>query len=730
MTNVTAAVLEPVGEARIALESVDVQALLQGMLSEVSVMQSYRNEEDSSIEAVYTFPLPMDAVLLELSVTLGGKVLRGIVQPLAGAEACYEEAIESGDSAVLLQQVGPGIYTVNVGNILPGEPAVVRFRYSRLHSLKDGRLRFHVPTTIAPRYGDPAVAGLAPYQVPACTLNAGPRFSLVVRIQGALDQADIECPSHPMSISMEAGQKILTIGGSCVMMDRDFVLVLKPRSVIGLGGLCVRDGEQFVALASFCPRVPGEPLRSPRCIKLVVDCSGSMGGDSIRQAKIALHEVLSLLDPSDYFNLVAFGSTSELLFPEPVVANESNIGLTADFVERMDANMGGTEIGDALDAAYESFRNADMPSDVLLITDGSVWNHEEVIANAKKSGHRVFSVGVGSAVSEALVRDIATESGGACELVSPQENMAERIVRQFERLTQPMARSVRMVWPVSPVRRLPLDSRAVFAGDTLHLFAWFDQRPAGDVTLVTHFGDNAVSEQSIVISDSADQVAESDNVSRLAAHRLLNHLDDAEATSLAVQYQLVTEHTGCVLVLDREIDQKADAIPSLRQQPQMLAAGWGGMGSVCYSRQLGDGLRIGESTFECPTSTLSYSSDTEDYPEPPLFLRRGTAEHRENLVAALNLRYADLTTVRLDITSIAELIDLGLAQSMADRLLALVDQEFDEVSIVRAFLAHLADSEAGSDLSRHVHRLIRMANRNTAIPVARIESLSRLAELA
>src|SRR5690606_9162792 len=117
----------------------------------------------------------------------------------------------------------------------------------------------------------------------------------------------------------------------------------------------VEGGVQggYVALASFHPILPREAPTHPRCVKLVVDCSGSMGGDSIAQAKAALHQILPLLRPNDHFNLVAFGTTSELLFPNPVAATSANINKAAWYVERMDATMGGTEIGAALQAAFD-----------------------------------------------------------------------------------------------------------------------------------------------------------------------------------------------------------------------------------------------------------------------------------------------------------------------------------------------------------------------------------------
>jgi len=53
----TAPVLEPVGEGRVALQSVNVEAEIENLLCQVTVKQSYRNLEKVNIEAVYTFPL-------------------------------------------------------------------------------------------------------------------------------------------------------------------------------------------------------------------------------------------------------------------------------------------------------------------------------------------------------------------------------------------------------------------------------------------------------------------------------------------------------------------------------------------------------------------------------------------------------------------------------------------------------------------------------------------------
>src|SRR5205085_662886 len=108
---------------------------------------------------------------------------------------------------------------------------------------------------------------------------------------------------------------------------------------------------------------------------------------------------------------------------------------------------------------------------------------DRTIAAARKSSHRVFPVGVGSAVNEALLQELATHTGGACELVTPNEEMAPRIARHFARVFQPRARAVRVHWPQAVLWQAMSASLGVYNGDTLRVFAGFDAAPEGAVVL-------------------------------------------------------------------------------------------------------------------------------------------------------------------------------------------------------------------------------------------------------
>ena len=175
-------------------------------------------------------------------------------------------------------------------------------------------------------------------------------------------------------------------------------------------------------------------------LTIVVDCSGSMSGDSIEQVRIAGERILDSLRPGDLFDIVAFGTSHHVLFGREMAASPTNVARARDFVRHLDADMGGTEIESALRAAYGIAGEPGMPRDLLLITDGEVWDTDAAVAEARASGHRIFTVGVGSSVAEPFVRALAQATGGACELVTPREDMAERIHRHFQRILAPPAK--------------------------------------------------------------------------------------------------------------------------------------------------------------------------------------------------------------------------------------------------------------------------------------------------
>lgn len=562
------------------LEAVHIKAGLTDLFCEMEVTQIFRNAGNSNIEAVYTFPLPHGAVLLDLVVTVGGRELRGTVLPKAEAGEQYEQSLADGDGAIMLEKVDDGIYTINIGNLLPGESARLAYRYGHLLDWRQGVVKLRIPTTIAPRYGDPVTAGYQPHQVPETEILADNRYSLHITVTGLLASAEVDCPSHEIAVRHDAGQTEIGFQAQEAFMDRDFILNFRKDAEVCAGRVVpdpVSNGH--IALASFCPQFPGGEIPAV-CIKIVVDCSGSMAGDSITQARSGMLRVLESLREADTFNVIRFGSTARAYFPSCVPARGRNLRNALAKLESLDADMGGTEMGGALDLAYGMEDSGNRPAMVLLITDGAISGHKEVMQHAMQSGHRVFTVGVGSAVAEEFVRSIAENTGGACELVSPNEGMADAIYRQFRRMLQQRVAHARVEWPAKPEWVSPANLGAVYGGETRHLFASFAAPPQGAASLILELPDGNTVIQQIGLTQSG---AASDAMPRIAISERIKELEQKypELTAkLALDYRLVTGQTNYLILDQREEGRKAQDLPRLARVSQMLAAGWGGTGSA------------------------------------------------------------------------------------------------------------------------------------------------------
>lgn len=568
------------GEA-VPLKEVSVIARLLDLLAIVEVSQTYRNEGTSDIEAVYTFPLPPGASLLDLELAIGERKLRGKVIEKQEAAVRYEQAIEAGHSALMLEECGDGLYTLNLGHLRAGEEAVVRFRYGLIGRWNGDEYSFRLPTALAPRYGDPASAGLSPHQAPTHSLKVAYAFSLRVEAFGRLRQAVIRCPSHAIAREETEDRVIVTLS-SPASLDRDLVLSFRVAGDIPAFACHAPDGERFCAWASFRPQfAASNETKAARSLRLVIDCSGSMQGDSIAQARAALLEILDRLLPEDRFNITAFGSNHKSLFNQEAGANSINLAIARTWARRLQADMGGTELASAVEAACAL--PAELAErDVLLVTDGEVWDDGRIAKAAGQGNWRVFAVGVGSAPAEAVLRSSVEATGGACEMVAPGEDMSRRIVRHFERLREPQAQGI-IAWPAKTEWPRADAVLRCFPGDTVNAFAVLETEPLGEARLTCT---KTEGEQIYAAKMTTAPAEIATDLPRLVAAHWLKHVRPQQASAIALRYQLVSPYTNYLVVMERTAEEAGDGMPELQVVPQMLAAGWGGAGSVDYSMSI------------------------------------------------------------------------------------------------------------------------------------------------
>ena len=571
------------GKEQFALEATDIRSELVGLLAFTRVTQAFRNRSESNVEAVYTFPTPPEASFLDLEVKIGDRSLHGAVVEAGKADLEYEEAIEDGNTAILLREVSAGLYSVSLANIMPGEAIELRYSFAQILSWQGDSLRLTIPMTIAPHYGDPASMGLKPHEEIQHSYRTGATFSLEVSISGELSACEASSPSHTLAYRRKGDRSVVLVYPPGSAMDRDFVLLLSSQAEIPSEGVLARDGDGWVAHAGAYVPTPKGGREEPGVYKLVIDCSGSMGGDSITHARAAAMLILDSLDGGDRFNITAFGSHHKTLFPRPQSVTDNNLQSARDFVSQLDADMGGTEMLTALRAANDASSGPEEVADLLLVTDGQSSHAERIISECAGLPGRVFTVGVGASVSQGLVQRLARETGGACELVSPGEEMAGHILRHFERMRQPMVSRESADWGATTSWELKVPGTAVFAGDTRHLVAGFSERPPCQLNYSAKYALGKGSQEvdlQVGLVESPSESMLATQLPRVLAALRLKLVDEKQALAIALQYQLLSTQTKYLLVHEREEGEKAIDLPSLQIVDHQLPAGWGGIGSV------------------------------------------------------------------------------------------------------------------------------------------------------
>ncbi|CAG8819282.1 11161_t:CDS:2, partial [Dentiscutata erythropus] len=225
-----------------------------------------------------------------------------------------------------------------------------------------------------------------------------------------------ESPSHHISVELNIdgnpNVSKVTLAEQITYLEKDFILVVKslgldqPRAFVEYNP----KTETNCVMLTLVPKFAINEVMSE--LIFIIDRSGSMEDGPIKKASEALQLLLLSLPENCLFNVVSFGSHFDSLFKKSQPYSEGSFSKALKHAQEMDANYGGTEIYDPLKWVFENSRN-DMPTSVFLLTDGQVYNVDQIVEliksseEKKKDDLRLFSIGIGDSVSHHLVESVS-----------------------------------------------------------------------------------------------------------------------------------------------------------------------------------------------------------------------------------------------------------------------------------------------------------------------------------
>lgn len=336
------------------LLQVTAQASLKDLSAGVKLKQVYTNDSDHTVECSYRFPVPARAAVTSFAlVKEDGTRIVGLVQEKEEARETYDQAIEEGKLASLMEQETPDsefscavpddseisadralhtAFQVAVGNLLPKEKAIIELYYSTelTENEVNDSIRFHLPAHIGARYGQGPSSKPSPSFFTLSPSTSTSFFHLDLSIESISPIRQIGSPSHTISTSLGPDPSLPNAAelpfsnfarvtfASNSTLDHDFILTLQctgldaPRCIAELHPLPEHDTAALSL--SMVPKFKLPDIGEQEYLFLV-DRSGSMGGERISMARKALVVLLrSLPKEGTRFNIVSFGNNSSALW--------------------------------------------------------------------------------------------------------------------------------------------------------------------------------------------------------------------------------------------------------------------------------------------------------------------------------------------------------------------------------------------------------------------------------
>lgn len=568
-----------------------------GMLVNAEVTQHFANPSTGWTNARYVFPLSEEAAVRRLVVTIGGRRIEGLIKEKGEARETFEAAKRTGRQAALVEKHRGNLFSLDIANVAPGEAIEVELRYVDRVTYRDGRFSLRVPTTLTPRYipGEPQdLAGTHPGWslptdvVPDADAITPPQVEgsdgHALRFQAHLDTGlpidEVSSPHHAIEWTASAnGLDVVLQPGAT--LDRDLELIwtpvadLQPRAALFTHAV---DGEHY-GLLMVTPPAATEPLSLPREVVYIIDTSGSMAGDSIRQARQALDLALARLSPRDRFNVIEFDSVSRALFAAPQVADEAGVAAARTFVGGLAAD-GGTEMYEALQMAFDQPTAEGFLRQIVFITDGAVGDEQRLfqLIDRRLGEARLFTVGIGSAPNAYFMRKSAQFGRGTYTFIGEASEVAERMGALFTRLESPLARRLQVDWPAGlTVESYPQRVPDLYAGEPLVLAF----KSGGPVTAVTV---SAQLEQGDWRETVRGAPVDNDALGSLWARDKVESLLDAmvqgaleteiqpQVLALGLRHELLTPYTSFVAV-DEAPRRPASEEATDQAVPNLMPAG-------------------------------------------------------------------------------------------------------------------------------------------------------------
>lgn len=560
------------------IKSHHVNVVINNGFAKTEVDQVFGNSSDIDLEAIYTFPVPKQASLSEVSLWIDGKEIIGEVVERQQARQIYEDQLSKGNDTALAEKNDYMTFDVSVYPVRAGSETRVRLVYYQPLEIDSNVGRYLYPL---------AEGGVDDQRISFWAVDdvVHEEFTFDLTLKSAFPVQDVRVPGYMDKALIEQTGQAAEEGSG---QSDEYHIRLDSTE----GDALTRDIIVYYRLADDVPaRVEVVPYRAGKNEDgtfmvvvtpaadlqritegidwvFVLDKSGSMSGGKIATLADGVSRVIAKMSANDRFRVITFNNGAQDFSGGFKNATEGNVQSILGKLSALHAD-GGTNLFAGLSMAYNGLDD-DRTTNILLVTDGVAnigpTQHSDFLNLLCQYDIRLYTFVIGNSANQPLMERLAKDSNGFAMNISDSDDIVGRIMQVKSKILYEGLHDVELKFHGERVKDLtPAKPGSLYQGQQLVMFG----RYTGSGPVRVELSAKISGQQHSWDCDADFPEIDTDNpeIERLWALSMIDEMmqeirEMGESASLkqaivnlGTEYSLVTDYTSMVVLSEEQMEE-------------------------------------------------------------------------------------------------------------------------------------------------------------------------------
>lgn len=562
-------------DSDISIKSHDVNVTINNGFARTEVDQVFTNTGTSDLEAVYTFPLPRQSSLSELSLWIDGVEVTGEVLEKKQAKQIYEDQKAKGNSTALTEKDEYKTFTTSVSPVKAQDDTRVRLVYYQPLEIDLNVGRYVYPL---------AEGGVDDERIAFWSVDTSvqEKFSFNLTLKSAQPIKDLRMPGYMQQAQIEKTQGDNEQGTSNIFtaalenregatLSEDIVIYYRLDDTVPARVELIPYKEAGAQAGTFMlVLTPGASLAEiteGTDWVFILDTSGSMSGQKIETLANGVAKAITKMQPADRFRIITFNNSAADFTNGFIDATPDNASKAIARIRTIQAG-GGTNLEAGLSKGLKR-SDRERTTAVVLVTDGvaniGATTHQKFLQLVKQRDLRLFTFIIGNSANTPLLDKITKASGGFAMDISTRDDIYGRILQAKNKMFFQALHDAEVTFNGGGIKQVtPTDIGSLYRGDQLVMFGRYTQPEQLDITFKAKVsGENRQWKTSTVLPENDTENPEIERLWALASiQEIADEIDTngeskdqkEQIINLGTEYSLVTDYTSMIVMNEAEYE--------------------------------------------------------------------------------------------------------------------------------------------------------------------------------